>query len=642
MQGSSDTGIRGSQKLRLGHAVFDSDLFLVWRSEGFEALIGPCDTGDALPDIMPVFKGVEDTLMRMADSAQPDWYLPAVAHVRPGQQELRYLDVVTFVDQPGVAVTVFVWDVTTEMQVRGRLIQERNEMQLLNQRLSRGGMRNDPVRHHAEAALFDICEQIELMVAWVDRHMIVRAATPNFPDFMQQPMIGIPLADAIPSLLGIEQELAAIAQGHSPAWRIAGFRLADDHDRLCDLFFVPWSEKGGLYVAARIMSIETSVEQILRQQRNELTLIERRLEMKSAALKTAHDRLVNLDKERKALIDLIATDVRSALSVVHGYAELLDASLRPGGQPAELSALTAIQESVHKVGALIEDVQAIQRVEESLGVMQITSVDLTALMERTYALWQGTAELQGLRLAISIAEDSFYFRGDYDLLAEAVDSLIKCALVQAKRPSTVKLELIARRQWLILRCICEIDMSSQPGSPQQTHTYSRLDTIEIRLARARLVAEGHGGHLTLEAISEGLQSVSIWLPGNPYAKRTTAEEASAPPDEARSLQKDAASRLIVAANGALRIDRRQGNVWVNEQLIKLSPVEFRLLSILAEEAGQVVRHERLLTAIREPGSEASLDTLRVMIWRMRKKLGQSQSGVDYVRTERGYGYSLAD
>lgn len=91
---------------------------------------------------------------------------------------------------------------------------------------------------------------------------------------------------------------------------------------------------------------------------------------------------------------------------------------------------------------------------------------------------------------------------------------------------------------------------------------------------------------------------------------------------------------------ALEIDFRQRVVRLLGEEVKLSPKEYDLLKILAEHAGQVVTHRRLLLAgWADPHADPQY--LRSYIALLRSKLEVDPSEPNLVLTEPGVGYRLS-
>ena len=94
-------------------------------------------------------------------------------------------------------------------------------------------------------------------------------------------------------------------------------------------------------------------------------------------------------------------------------------------------------------------------------------------------------------------------------------------------------------------------------------------------------------------------------------------------------------------SGALEIDVLAHSVtWVGVPL-KLTPKEFDLLAVLVRNAGRVVTHRQILTAVWGPAHTEDLQYLRVFIGQLRQKLRTTSGAPEFILTEPGIGYRLA-
>ena len=103
----------------------------------------------------------------------------------------------------------------------------------------------------------------------------------------------------------------------------------------------------------------------------------------------------------------------------------------------------------------------------------------------------------------------------------------------------------------------------------------------------------------------------------------------------RSEEGDAAVRV-----GELEIDLADRAVRRNGEQLHLTPIEFDLLSKLAEHPGRLVTHRQLLQEVWGPGYENETHYLRVHFAHVRSKLEPDPSNPRYVITEPGIGYRL--
>ena len=96
----------------------------------------------------------------------------------------------------------------------------------------------------------------------------------------------------------------------------------------------------------------------------------------------------------------------------------------------------------------------------------------------------------------------------------------------------------------------------------------------------------------------------------------------------------------VFKNGELTIDYAAGCAWLGEQPLKLTPIEYRLLCLLAQNVGKVLTHKFITQKIWGVGWENNIASLRVFMATLRKKLESSPASPTYIQTHIGVGYRM--
>lgn len=89
----------------------------------------------------------------------------------------------------------------------------------------------------------------------------------------------------------------------------------------------------------------------------------------------------------------------------------------------------------------------------------------------------------------------------------------------------------------------------------------------------------------------------------------------------------------------LTVELSRSRVLVDGEPVNLTPTETKLLHILIRDAGRTVRTEFLLGRI-WPLEEVFEETLRVHVYRLRKKIEVDPKNPNYILTVRGEGYSF--
>lgn len=92
----------------------------------------------------------------------------------------------------------------------------------------------------------------------------------------------------------------------------------------------------------------------------------------------------------------------------------------------------------------------------------------------------------------------------------------------------------------------------------------------------------------------------------------------------------------------LKIDLETGTVSLNGEIIHLTHVEYRLLSLLAEHSGRILSYSFIMNAIWGPYTNGSNQILRVNIANIRRKIEKNPARPQYIFTEVGIGYRMRE
>jgi two-component system KDP operon response regulator KdpE len=95
-----------------------------------------------------------------------------------------------------------------------------------------------------------------------------------------------------------------------------------------------------------------------------------------------------------------------------------------------------------------------------------------------------------------------------------------------------------------------------------------------------------------------------------------------------------------AATRGLKIDIASRRAIVDGQSVRLSRKETEFLHLLAQDAGQVVSHERILEVIWGRGADADLMNVRVLAWQVRRKIEPDVAAPRFLIAEAREGYRL--
>ena len=96
----------------------------------------------------------------------------------------------------------------------------------------------------------------------------------------------------------------------------------------------------------------------------------------------------------------------------------------------------------------------------------------------------------------------------------------------------------------------------------------------------------------------------------------------------------------VYENGGLKIDYAAGCAYLSGEEIHLTPIEYKLLCLLARNTGKVLTHNYILKEVWGGTSASDVPSLRVFMATLRKKLEKDPSHPQFIQTHIGIGYRM--
>lgn len=106
----------------------------------------------------------------------------------------------------------------------------------------------------------------------------------------------------------------------------------------------------------------------------------------------------------------------------------------------------------------------------------------------------------------------------------------------------------------------------------------------------------------------------------------------------RRLMKSENISVTEFVNGRLRIDYVSGCVHLDDEELHLTPIEYKLLCLLAKNVGKVLTHKYIIQSVWGTPADNSEASLRVFMATLRKKLSDSNQAL--IQTHIGIGYRM--
>jgi signal transduction histidine kinase len=237
-------------------------------------------------------------------------------------------------------------------------------------------------------------------------------------------LAGGPLAGhALRELVSPEQHeaLARLLTATGPGWQRATLGLAPDDRGVPRDFAIACRADGDrrLVVAEPLAGTVAAVDERILALNVELTRAQREISRQNASLR-------ELDRLKDALVANVSHDLRTPLTAILGYAELL--RRRGGLTDKQAQAVDVIERNARRLLRLVNDLLVLAQTRAGMLTLDREPVDLVQLATDAVELTAPLAEHAGVRLALELAADSATVDGDPFRLAQLLDNLLANAV----------------------------------------------------------------------------------------------------------------------------------------------------------------------------------------------------------------------
>jgi signal transduction histidine kinase len=213
-----------------------------------------------------------------------------------------------------------------------------------------------------------------------------------------------------------------------------------------------------------------------------------------------------LEALRQEVLSLVSHDLRSPLTVVRGYLDILD---RPLDDERRTTAIDSARRAAQRMEGLLDDLLHATRAEAVFAPRVMRPVDLSVLVEGVATALQMSVEQD----IITSLEPGVMVLGDPFRLEQAVTNLIGNAIKHGPAQGEVRVSVETRND----RVVVSIE-DDGPGIPadQREHVFQRgtrgsasqsTPGMGLGLYIVRVVAEAHGGLAYVDDSDSGTRFV---------------------------------------------------------------------------------------------------------------------------------------
>jgi signal transduction histidine kinase len=278
-------------------------------------------------------------------------------------------------------------------------------------------------------------------------------------------------------------------------------------------------------------------ERLVRERTAELDAALRDADTARAALSERNESLLELDRFKDRMLALISHDLRSPLTSIRGYVELLlDEETGPLGEDQQRF-LNVIKRNSDRLDSQIGDLLMVAGIAEGSLSLNRTAVDLPRLVMEAVETAAPTAQERGIELHAG-CEPLHVIYADGPRLSQVLDNLISNAIKYTPAGGRVDVRSFVEDDWVSLSVTDtglgmsrdELDSIFDPFFRTDDAKERGIKGTGLGLVIVKAIVEGHGGGVRVDSkpgqgsrftISLPIDSPAPWAP----PRRLTTLEA---------------------------------------------------------------------------------------------------------------------
>lgn len=281
-----------------------------------------------------------------------------------------------------------------------------------------------------------ILEDRKIAYAITDSHLKVVAISPTLPtlyNLEDQRVLGRSLFELVPELIGSETVLANILAGQMPHFELAWVNRQTNEGQTIylNLVHLPYRVQtdviGLIHLVQDVTEIGT-VQQQLTQHRNELRLLQEQLVRQNSELAAVNAELRQLTELKSSFISIAAHELRSPLTAIVGYAELLFSNPAEPLTDDQYRSLEIIQKSADRLIKIVNDLLDIARIEAERIELALQPIDLPALLSVVIEEYRPQWEAKAQRVQTYFQPDLPFALCDETRMTQIISNLISNAI----------------------------------------------------------------------------------------------------------------------------------------------------------------------------------------------------------------------
>ena len=243
----------------------------------------------------------------------------------------------------------------------------------------------------------------------------------------------------------------------------------------------------------------------------------RRLQHKVVELEALLERC---QQQQSSLLSMAVHDLRTPLTIIQGYAQLLSIELAATGDTAIDEYTTNILAHAESLGIMIENLVTLDQIERGQWRLSPVPCDLNVLVDNVVAQVEGLLKTKSLQISVDPAAAA-WINGDEQQIRRGLYNLLSHTITYARPNSELSINVDRDDPFCCVRFLdphrslpADVLLRLFDMVGVQQNGQPSLRGMDLGLILVRHIAEQHGGHVSASCSPGQGMTLALYLPAS--------------------------------------------------------------------------------------------------------------------------------
>ena len=359
--------------------------------------------------------------------------------------------------------------------------------------------------------------------------LTILQVSPNFAEMAPaQPLaeaeiINQPLAEVLWEFVGVSEALHDVLAGNVAQFRLEHVNREQPDGSMNYLSFVVYALEQETKQSGLLLLVEDTTEygrlhHELVQDRNELRLTQQKLA-------DTNEELIKLNRMKSLFLTMAAHDLRTPLSAIHGYSDMLLDGVVPLNSDKSLGYINVIHQQSARLNQLIDDIVDLDMIEQGKLILNPSPCNINELISETITAFKFHLERRSITVQDERSPNPITVLADSEKMLRVFYNLIGNAIKYIPKSGQITLTT----QELADKIIIKIKDNGPGMSEEQQNRlftlYYRTKEAEASTVRGsglglfivKTIVEAHQGQISVDSQLNQGSTFTIQLPAAAHA-----------------------------------------------------------------------------------------------------------------------------